>query len=379
MKKYLLILHPHFTIPGGAGKVALELGKRLSDKYNVIVISQRINPEYIKDYPELTFQNIKGPLTDSFYFWLLFPYWQCKVNKIINDYQDKGEVILFPQVFPYNWIGLIYKLFHKDVKCVCWCHEPSAFIHIKKWRQSINNPFKRILSEILKPILSIIDIKLIKLADAVFANSKFGQQQIKQIYNIDSVVIYPGIDIEKYKPIPFSKKENYVLTVGRLTKFKNINILIKAFSKIKDTTVQLKIVGDGEERENLVKLVKTSGLEKRIIFFPQIDESKLIKLYQKAKVFVSCSINEPFGLVPVESMACGTPVIADNSGGPRETILNNIAGRLINCTEKNLVTIINELLINKKDLKQYSVSARKHILANYNWEKSTLKVMHNLR
>ena len=374
-KKVLIILHPHFTIPGGAGKVALEIGNRLVKEYKVIVISQKINNEYIANNPKITFYSINGPLTDSIIFWLFFLYWQYKINKKINEFRENSEIILFPQVFPYNWVGLIYKLFHKNVKCFCWCHEPSAFIHIKKWRQSINNPFKRMLSEILKPIFSVIDIKLMKLADKVFANSKFSQKQIERIYNIDSVVIYPGIDIEKYKPIPFSKKENYILTVGRLTKFKNMDVLIKAFSKIKNKKIKLKIVGDGEEKENLIQLIKKLSIDERVELFHQISEKKLIELYQKAKIFVLCSKNEPFGMVPVEAMACGTPVIADNSGGVRETVMDKISGRLINMTVTSLVSTINNILFDEQRLKTLSKNAIKFVQKKYKWEENVNKLI----
>jgi len=373
-QKTLIIIHPHFTIPGGAGKVALELGKQLSRDMRVILIAQKINPNYINEYPELEFESINGPITSSFFFWLLFPLWYFKTARIINFFKKQGEISILCNVFPANWFGLLYKIFHKKIHCTWFCHEPSAFIHIKKWRNSIVDPSKRMLANIISTIMSVIDKKLVTYVDEIFVNSKYSQDIAENIYDKKGVIIYPGVDTEKYKPVSFEEKGNYILSLGRISKFKNLDILLSAFWKMENEKISLYVVGDGEEKENLQNLAKKFSMEDRVKFFSNISDQEVVGFYAKAKVFVLCSKNEPFGIVPIEAMACGTAVIADNSGGPMETIVNNETGELIDCDVKNLRVMLEKLLSNNELLKKYSTQARKHIEMNFSWKQSAEKI-----
>lgn len=373
-KEILIIIHPHFTIPGGAGKVALEIGKRIAKDLKVVIIAQQINPEYIENYPEIIFESINGPITSSFLFWLLFPVWYFKTAKIIDKYSKQGKIRIFISVFPANWIGLPYKIFHREIRCDWYCHEPSAFIHIKKWRNAISNPLKRALANLLAPIFSAIDKILAKYADNIIANSHYSQNIIEKIYNTKSVVIYPGVDTQQYIPVPFKDKENYILSVGRLTKFKNFNLLIKAFSKLEDKTLSLYIVGNGEEKENLQKLATRLNVQQRVKLLSDINDQQIIDLFAKAKIFVLCSKNEPFGIVPVEAMACGTAVIADNSGGPIETIVSQKTGILVDCNENSLFEAFSELLNDKDKLERFSMEAREHAQRNFDWDLCVTKL-----
>jgi glycosyltransferase involved in cell wall biosynthesis len=183
----------------------------------------------------------------------------------------------------------------------------------------------------LNPFLRQIDITLEKENDAVICNSNFTKEQYEKIYKKKAeTVIYPPCSIRKIRLE--KNKENYILTVGRLSKFKKLDELIKVFKIVSDhlPSSKLIIVGNGEEKEGLKQLSSQLKLQNRISFTGKVNEEQLAQLYQKARVTVICSHNEPFGLVPVESMMHATPVIAHNSGGPRETIHHGITGFLFN-------------------------------------------------
>ncbi|MFA6160268.1 MAG: glycosyltransferase family 4 protein [Parcubacteria group bacterium] len=373
-QKILIIIHPHLTLPGGAGKVVLELGKQLSKEMRVVIIAQKINQNYIDEYPELEFKSIDGPITSSFSFWFLFPWWYQKTARTIDSLRKKGEVSILCNVFPANWIGLLYKSFHKEIHCSWFCHEPSAFIHVRKWRNAIVNPVKKDLANFFFPLFSIIDKKLTGLADEIFANSNYSKRIIRKCYQRDSVVIYPGVNHHIYKPVPFEQKKNYILTVGRLTKFKNNDMIITALSKIENKEISLYIVGNGEEKENLQKLAKKLNIENRVRIFANISNREIIQFYAQAKIFILGSKNEPFGIVPIEAMSCGTAVIVDNSGGPSETILNGKSGKCIDFEVEKLTEAINELLSDEKTLKEMSIFGRIYAQENFSWEKSAEKI-----
>ena len=379
-KNTLIMIHPHFTIPGGAGKVVLELGKRISKTMNVVIIAQIINPEYIKNYPEIKFESLNGPITSSFKFWIFLPYWRKKTFDIVNKYRQQGEIRLFCSTFPANWIGLPYKKSYPEIKCFWFCQEPSAFIHIKKWRNAIPNRFKRIIANTLAPVLAIYDKRIAHYADKVFVNSSFSQGKTKEVYNITGVVIYPGIDVNKFRPINYKNKEDYILTVARLSKFKNVDMLVRAFAKLKNKKIKLKIVGDGEEKTNLADLAQQLGVSKRVKILSGLSDKEVADSFSKAKIFVLCSKEEPFGMVPVEALASGTMAIADNSGGPKEIIDNNRNGILIEeMNEDKLAKCVDNLLLNEDKIKLFSSKARTRVTEVFSWEKSATKMMRYLK
>jgi len=368
MKKNIIFFHPHFIIPGGAGKVTLELAKRLSKKYNITVITLQILNKYIVAYPEIKFISLNGPVTSSFKFWLNFFHWQRKLFKILNTTIDSPTTII-ASVFPSNWLVLPYKKTHPQIKTIWYCHEPSAFIHIKKWRQSINNPLKQTIANIFSPVFSVIDINITKYADILLANSKFGSSLVSKVYNRIPKIIYPGTDTTKYHPIQYNQKHNTIITISRLTKFKNIDVLIKASSQIKNKQTNLIIIGDGEEKENLQKLINRLHINNKTKILSGLNDSQLINYCAHAKIFILCSKNEPFGIVPVEAMACGTPVIVDNTGGPKETVIDNVTGKIIDMNSKNLYLTLNLMLADNDLLKKWSINARKQSL-KFDWSRS---------
>jgi glycosyltransferase involved in cell wall biosynthesis len=187
----------------------------------------------------------------------------------------------------------------------------------------------RIGAIVLNPILKKIDLALEKQNDFVFCNSSYSASEYEQSYHKKSnAIIYPPSYI---KTVSLSEnKREYIFTVSRLSKFKNVDLLIESFAKISEKfpNYSLLIAGDGEERISLEELVREKGLEYKIKLLGKVSDEQLSVLYADARVTALCSKNEPFGLVPVESMMYGTPVIAHESGGPLETIIKGKTGFL---------------------------------------------------
>ncbi len=366
----LIIIHPHLTLPGGAGKVALELGKRLAKKNRVYFVAQKIEESYRKDYPEIHFVDLNGPTTDRFAFWALFPFWYIKTARAINKIRREGKTSILCNVFPANWTGLIFKVLHKETPCFWFCHEPSAFIHVKKWRDAIRSPLKRSIANALSPIFSIIDKKLVSRADKIFVNSKYSALSAEQVYQRKSIIIYPGVDTTFFSPGEFEKKEKIVLSVGHLSKFKNMDMLIDAFSRITLKDARLILIGDGEEKDRLSQRIHDLHLEDRAKILSGLSDKEIRNIYRRSSVFVSCSKEEPFGIVILEAMACGTPVIADNSGGPTETVISGETGELIDCNRESLQNTLSSLLSDKDRLRRYSQRASQRVISEFSWDKS---------
>jgi len=271
-------------------------------------------------------------LSSSLWFWIFFP-WSCiKVSRILDKCED---FILFSQVFPANWWGAIYKLFHKRIRLVWMCQEPSAFIHSEEWIASIKGPLMRLGARFFNPLLKAIDIKLAALPDRVIANSEYTRRYAREVYDYPEDMIktvYIGVELPAAKESENRRGGTFtMITVGRLTKFKNIDIVIRALRIMLDQEhpVRLNIVGDGEEREDLERLAGELGLEGDVSFWGSVSQLELERLYAESHVYVSATLNEPFGLAPLEAMSHGLPVVAVNSGGPAEIVTDRSSGLLV--------------------------------------------------
>lgn len=152
--------------------------------------------------------------------------------------------------------------------------------------------------------------------DVYVANSHFVAQRIWKTYRRKAHVIYPPVDVERFTPE--HRKENFYLAAGRLVPYKRFDLVVEAFSKVKDAL--LVVIGDGTE---MAKLKSLAGPNVKLMGY-QSDEV-LVDYMRRAKGFVFGAL-EDFGIMPVEAMACGTPVIGLGRGGTRETILHGKTG-----------------------------------------------------
>jgi len=162
--------------------------------------------------------------------------------------------------------------------------------------------------------------------DVLIANSEETKRRIKRIYNRDSRVIYPPVEIpdsskvHKVYKVVKSPNEKYYVTVSRLGKAKHIDLLIQSANINK---FNLKIVGKGREL-NFLKSIAGDTVE----FVTEADDKKRDELIANARAFLFASVDEEFGIAPVEAMGFGTPVIAYDSGGLRETVIQGENGFL---------------------------------------------------
>jgi glycosyltransferase involved in cell wall biosynthesis len=335
----ILFVFPHFVSPGGAANVVLQFARALQQRqHSVVICCGKISKEYREQNPDLIFHELNIPASNSFNYWLLLLYWQRKVNRELERYKDW---ILFPQVIPSNWWVWMYKRKNKQAKVVWYCHEPSAFIHSKSWIDAIPSKAMKWGAQLLNPFLRRLDIALEKENNIVICNSLFTKEQYETVYmRHPEAVIYPPCEVKTVAREV--KKENIILTVARLSRFKNIDVLVRTFGRLAKQMpdTRLVIVGDGEEKQELERLARTTGMHDRISFEGTVSEARLEHFYKIARVTVICSRNEPFGLVPIESMMHATPVIAHDSGGPRETVFHGRTGFLYD-DEKQLLELIS--------------------------------------
>jgi len=178
-------------------------------------------------------------------------------------------------------------------------------------------------------------------------------------------VVYNGIDLDEFskdkvkikkenllKNLGFKGSEKFIFCAGRLVNGKGQDTLIRVFSSIvkKNQDVLLLIAGDGEDLFRLKKITNDNSISNSVIFLGALSRNETTKYYSNSDVFVSLSrLNETFGMVFIEAMALGVPVVGSNIGGIPEVINNKKNGITVNNLNfKEIENAILSILNNKQ-------------------------------
>ena len=189
-----------------------------------------------------------------------------------------------------------------------------------------------------------------------------------------SALIYNGFNRKKISVIPYfvnmpelnneyrSSDPQTVLSLGRLVKIKGMHHLLRAFCSVKKNA-KLKIIGDGPEMGNLKQLAYKYGLQSRVSFYGWIKHDKLDDIFRQSDVVVVPSIwPEPFGIVGIEAMSYGKPVVASDVGGVSEWCKNGKTGFLTSAGDvEKMAEKINYLLDNHAVAKEFGRNGREEV------------------
>lgn len=143
-------------------------------------------------------------------------------------------------------------------------------------------------------------------------------------------VIYPGIDTVSYSPrAELRASEPLFAYLGRLKRYKGVQHVVRAFAELRHPTATLEIAGAGDYRASLERLAASLDLGERVRFLGRISEAEKLRLLRRAWALVFASPKEGWGITNLEAAACGTPVVASNSPGIRESVRDGDTGYLV--------------------------------------------------
>jgi glycosyltransferase involved in cell wall biosynthesis len=143
-------------------------------------------------------------------------------------------------------------------------------------------------------------------------------------------VIYCGIDTEHYTPAPELRAPQPTFAyLGRLKRYKSVDIIIRAFHALGMSEAKLQIAGAGDDRRRLEQLTASLDLTRQVTFLGRISEEDKLHLLRRSWALVFTSPKEGWGITNLEAAACGTPVVASNSPGIRESVVDGETGFLV--------------------------------------------------
>lgn len=394
MKKIIQILH-HSLTPFNLGvdprfyegdwhvRVAKELVKRTSE-YEV----ECWRPE--KTFKEIFIRKDKQGITYKIFpstFWTYALEYSLPLLKNIEVELVKHKKILVHLHGLYNLhVDLISFFIHKRCPIVAQSHGGRpALIELKK------NYRAQFLNLQRLPFLLTQQISFRNI-DRFFVLSEEEEEYFSKLYGREKVRIQPmGIDLEEFSPtdknearerLGLDKDRPYLLYVGRLHESKGIQYLIEALKYLKEEQPCLKLilVGDGPHKEKFKAMSKNMGIGENVTFTGWVAPNELLLYYSSADIFVFPSLDEPWGIVILEALACQKPVIATFTGCVPE-LARELKDGLFIIPRANALAIkkaISQVLLRTKEISR-KISREK--IRKYGWDdiiKNTLNTYEEL-
>jgi len=212
---------------------------------------------------------------------------------------------------------------------ICYCLTPTRYLW-SGYEEYLNNPptslnwipFYKYISQPFLRYTKYWDYMAAQRPDVMVGISTSVQKRIKKYYQRDSELIFPPVDIDKFriankKQITKDKNKDYYLYVGRLVPYKKVGLAVEAFN---DLRLPLVIIGTGSEESKLKSMAN-----KNIIFKGFVAETELPQYFREAKAFIYPQ-EEDFGITAVEAQAAGCPLIAYRAGGALDTVVDPSTG-----------------------------------------------------
>jgi len=192
-------------------------------------------------------------------------------------------------------------------------------------------------------------------------------------------VIYNGVDTAAFTPDETARSERPLFVyLGRLKRYKRVDLVIRAFAGLADTDATLEIAGTGDYRPKLERLVRSLDLAARVKFLGFIPEEEKAPLLRRAWASVLASPKEGWGISNLETAACGTPVVASNSPGIRESVLDGKTGFLVSGGDARAMTGAMRRIASSRSLVNEMGKAGRIFAEQFTWEKSAAQTIAHL-
>jgi glycosyltransferase involved in cell wall biosynthesis len=392
----------YYNIPsGGAKRTIYETTKRLAERHEIDV--------FTFSTAEHDFSDIR-PFVNNYYWFdftphklLNFPFGRLnnviRLYDLFQMYQHSRSIARIIESRSYDIFfahpcmvtqGPVLLQQVNNLPSIYYCQEPPRAIHEERparpyykndgsrWQATLNSidPFLKLHNIVLQEV----DRKNTRSADKVLVSSNFVRKIVNKIYKLEASLSHLGVDVQWFKVINAEKK-NIILSVGSLTPLKGFDFLIKSVALIpKGLRPPLVIASNFQmpaEKVFLEEMAERFGVS--LVLLNHVSDDELISLFNSALMTVYSPIQEPFGLVALEAMACGSPVVAVREGGIQETVLHQRTGLLVDRDPAQFAQAVQSLISNPRRAQEYGKNGREHVVKNWSWDKSVERLERHLQ
>jgi glycosyltransferase involved in cell wall biosynthesis len=297
---------------------------------------------------------------------------------IAEDINKGGYDIFFANTCLFTFIPTVLQ--YVNIPSVYYLHEPfgSSFVRNIQRQYLKDNPLREKLNR-MDPFLRLYYSRLDKLQRSsigrtkmVLANSIFTRDCMKNMFDLDTPICYLGVDSEAFHPIQGITKENVILSVGELSPRKGFDFIIESLKFIppanrpKARLVCNKV--DLDEKDYVESLAAQYGVDLQIL--TNLNTKEMVVEYNKAQICAYTPVLEPFGLVPLEAMACGLPVIGVREGGVQESIRPEQTGFLVDRDPKQFAETVQRLMTQPELISDFGRCSREYVLEYWTWDQA---------
>jgi glycosyltransferase involved in cell wall biosynthesis len=267
---------------------------------------------------------------------------------------------------------------HLRTPAAYYCQEPLRFVYDAPVGLAVGEPpgavsrlTRRAATAAARAVLRPMDARLTRAARMVLANSLYSHESIMRAYGRPARVVYLGVDSARFRPLGLDR-DRFVLSVGALHPAKGFDFVIEALGRIPASRrPSLVIVADrgyGGYRSRLEALARRAGVALSVE--SRLSDEELVRRYNQAVAVVYAPYLEPFGLVPLEAMSCGTPVVAVAEGGTRESITDESTGLLTARDSRAFAGAVERVLADAALARRLGEQGRAETSGRWTWAES---------
>ncbi|MBN1259945.1 MAG: glycosyltransferase family 4 protein [Anaerolineae bacterium] len=311
-----------------------------------------------------------------------------QIGREIAETINAGEYdVVFAHACMFTFIPTVMR--YLQIPSVYYLHEPFGPTFTREFdrpyleRHGIRRYLHRLapIAALYKNHLERIRRQSVDRTTLLLANSEFTRQEIMRAYGVAAPVVRCGVNFESFKPAPGGVHSNYVISVGALTPRKGFDFLIRSLALVEAyERPVLKLACNGqipEERAYIEALAAAHGVTLDIQL--NLSTEQLVQAYNDALFCLYAPVKEPFGLVPLEAMACGKAVVGVAEGGVLESVVDGETGILTPRDPAQFAEAVCTLLRDRELRDRYASRGRVYIQDRWSWEDSTALIESHLR